>query len=142
MTPARKKLVQATWAQVIPIADAAAAMFYARLFLIDPTIRPLFRETDMAQQRKKLMQLIGIAVTSLDRLDALVPMVADLSRRHAGYGVRDEHYDSVGAALLWTLEQGLGSAWNAETKAAWTEVYGLLSGVMRRAQREAMAAAA
>jgi hemoglobin-like flavoprotein len=142
MTPARKKLVQATWAQVIPIADAAAAMFYARLFLIDPTTRPLFRETDMAQQRKKLMQLVGIAVTSLDRLDALVPMVADLGRRHAGYGVRDEHYDSVGAALLWTLEQGLGSAWNAETKAAWTEVYGLLSGVMRRAQREAMAAAA
>ena len=142
MTPAQKQLVQTTWGQVVPIADAAAAMFYARLFVIDPTTRPLFRATDLAQQRKKLMQVIGMAVTGLDKLDALVPTVEDLGRRHAGYGVRDEHYDSVGAALLWTLEQGLGSAWNAETKAAWTEVYGLLSGVMRRAQREATAVAA
>jgi len=142
MTPAQKQLVQTTWGQVVPIADAAAAMFYARLFLIDPSTRPLFRATDLAQQRKKLMHVIGMAVTGLDKLDALVPTVEDLGRRHAGYGVRDEHYDSVGAALLWTLEQGLGSAWNDETKAAWTEVYGLLSGVMRRAQREATAVAA
>lgn len=142
MTPAQKQLVQTTWGQVVPIADAAAAMFYARLFLIDPSTRPLFRATDLAQQRKKLMHVIGMAVTGLDKLDALVPTVEDLGRRHAGYGVRDEHYNSVGAALLWTLEQGLGSAWNDETKAAWTEVYGLLSGVMRRAQREATAVAA
>jgi hemoglobin-like flavoprotein len=142
MTPAQKKLVQASWRQVVPIADAAAAMFYARLFLIDPSTRPLFRATDMAQQRKKLVNVLGVAVAGLDRLDALVPMVEDLGRRHARYGVKDEHHDSVGASLLWTLEQGLGNAWNAETKAAWTEVYGLLSGVMRRAQREAMVIAA
>ena len=142
MTPAQIKLVQATWGQVVPIADAAAAMFYARLFEIDPTTRPLFRATDIVQQRKKLMHVIGMAVAGLDKLDALVPAVGDLGRRHAGYGVKDAHYDSVGAALLWTLEQGLGAAWNAETKAAWTEVYGLLSGVMRSAQRGAMAAAA
>jgi hemoglobin-like flavoprotein len=142
MTPAQKRLVQATWKQVVPVADAAAAMFYARLFLIDPTTRQLFRGTDMAQQRKKLLQVIGVAVAGLDRLDALMPAVADLGRRHAGYGVRDEHYDSVGAALLWTLEQGLGNSWNAEVKAAWSEVYTLLSGVMRRAQREAIMPAA
>jgi hemoglobin-like flavoprotein len=142
MTPAQKKLVQTSWGQVVPIADAAAGMFYARLFLIDPTTRPLFRATNMVQQRKKLVQVLAMAVAGLDRLDALVPVVEDLGRRHARYGVNDEHYDSVGAALLWTLAQGLGSAWNAETQAAWTEVYGLLSGVMRRAQREAMAVAA
>lgn len=142
MTPAQKKLVQASWGRVVPIADAAAATFYARLFLIDPTTRPLFRAADMARQRKKLMDVIGMAVAGLDRLDALVPTVEDLGRRHANYGVKDEHYDSVGAALLWTLEQGLGSAWNAETKAAWAEVYGLVSGAMRRAQREAMTVAA
>jgi hemoglobin-like flavoprotein len=117
-------------------------MFYARLFLIDPTTRPLFRATNMAQQRKKLVQVLTMAVTGLERLDVLVPVVEDLGRRHARYGVKDAHYDSVGEALLWTLEQGLGTAWNTETKAAWTEVYGLLSGIMRRAQREAMAAAA
>jgi hemoglobin-like flavoprotein len=142
MTPAQKKLVRTTWAQVGPVADTAAALFYARLFLIDPSTRPLFRTTNMVQQRKKLLHVIGVAVSGLDRLDALVPVVEDLGRRHATYGVKDEHYESVGAALLWTLEQGLGDAWNAETKAAWSEVYGLLSGIMRRAQREAMAPAA
>ncbi len=142
MTPSRKSLVQTTWAQVVPISDIAAAMFYDRLFDIDPTTRPLFRHVDLAQQRKKLVQVIAASVAGLDKLEALVPMVEDLGRRHAGYGVKDAHYDSVGAALLWTLEQGLGKAWNSETKAAWTEVYGLLSGVMRRAQREAVAAAA
>jgi hemoglobin-like flavoprotein len=142
MTPTQKHLVQTTWERVVPIADAAAAMFYARLFLVDPTTRALFRTTNMAQQRKKLLHVIGMAVAGLDKLETLVTAVEDLGRRHAGYGVKDVHYDSVGAALLWTLEQGLDTAWNAETKAAWTEVYGLLSGIMRRAQREAMAAAA
>jgi hemoglobin-like flavoprotein len=77
-------------------------------------------------------------VASLNRLDALVPVVEDLGHRHAGYGVKDEHYDSVGAALLWTLERGLGKAWTPQVAEAWTETYGLLSGVMRRAQAEAV----
>jgi hemoglobin-like flavoprotein len=137
MTPAQKTLVQATWKQVLPIADTAAALFYQRLFEIDPTTRPLFRTTDLAQQRKKLMHVIGVAVAGLDNLDRLVGTVEDLGRRHASYGVQDAHFDSVGAALLWTLEQGLGKAWNPDVAAAWTEVYGLLSGIMRRAMREA-----
>jgi hemoglobin-like flavoprotein len=138
MTPIQKELVQSTWKQVAPIADAAAVLFYNRLFEIDPSTKPLFNETDLPRQRKKLMQIIGTAVTSLNRLDALVPVVEDLGRRHAGYGVKDEHYDSVGAALLWTLEQGLGEAWTPDVKTAWTETYVLLSGVMRRAQAERM----
>jgi hemoglobin-like flavoprotein len=141
MTPVQKQLVQATWKQVVPIADTAAALFYQRLFEIDPSVRPLFRATDMAQQRKVLTQVIGMAIASLDKLDALIGTVEDLGRRHAHYGVKDEHYDSVGAALLWTLEQGLGKAWNAEVAAAWAEVYGVLSGVMRRAAKAAQAQA-
>jgi hemoglobin-like flavoprotein len=137
MLPAQKQLVRSTWAQVVPMADEAAALFYQRLFEIDPSTRPLFRATDMVQQRKKLLQVLGVAVSSLDNLGSLLKTVADLGRRHAGYGVRDEHYDSVGAALLWTLQQGLGSAWTPEVAAAWTETYKLLSGVMRRAQQEA-----
>jgi hemoglobin-like flavoprotein len=137
MISAKKHLIRTTWAQVVPIADQAAALFYQRLFEIDPSARDLFRATDMVQQRKKLLQVLGIAVSSLDNLGALVKTVEDLGRRHAGYGVKDEHYDSVGAALLWTLQQGLGSAWTAEVAAAWTEVYSLLSGIMRRAQQEA-----
>ena len=138
MTPIQKGLVQSTWKQVVPLADAAAIMFYDRLFEIDPTTRPLFRQTDMVHQRKKLIQIIGTAVASLERLDALVPVVEDLGRRHAGYCVEDKHYDSVGAALLWTLERGLGKEWTPQVAEAWTQTYGLLSGVMRRAQASVM----
>src|SRR5690348_3646993 len=111
MTPVQKNLIRTTWAQVLPIAESAAGLFYQRLFEIDPTTRALFRDTDMAQQRRKLLHVLGVAVSSLDNLGALMKTVEDLGRRHAGYGVKDAHYDSVGAALLWTLEEGLGSAW-------------------------------
>jgi hemoglobin-like flavoprotein len=110
MTPEQKQLVRDTWKQVAPIADAAADMFYRRLFEIDPTTRKLFRATDMVAQRKKLLQTLAFAIGGLDNLGALVSKVEDLGRRHAGYGVTDAQYDSVGAALLWTLEQGLGHA--------------------------------
>src|SRR6266480_1405098 len=122
-------LVADTWTQVAPIADAAAEIFYGRLFEIDPTTRKLFRATDMAAQRKKLLQMLSFAVNGLDDRDVLVSKVEDLGRRHAGYGVTDAQYDSVGAALLWTLEQGLGRAWTPAVASAWTEVYGMLSGI-------------
>jgi hemoglobin-like flavoprotein len=142
MTPLQKQLIRTTWAQVTPIADSAAGLFYQRLFEIDPATRALFRDTDMASQRKKLLHVLNIAVSSLDNLGSLMNTVEDLGRRHAGYGVKDMHYDSVGAALLWTLEQGLGPAWTPAVAAAWTEVYGLLSGVMRNAQKTVQAKAA
>jgi len=122
-----------TWKQVAPIADTAANLFYSRLFEIDPSTRKLFRATDMAAQRKKLLQTLSFVINGLDRLDLLVSKVEDLGRRHAGYGVTDAHYESVGAALLWTLEQGLGRAWTPAVASAWTEVYGMLSGIMRNA---------
>jgi hemoglobin-like flavoprotein len=141
MTPAQKKLVQSTWSKVVPIADTAAKMFYDRLFEIDPSTRPMFRGTDLAEQRRKLLQVLSAAIAGLDDLEGLLPVVQTLGRKHAAYDVKDAHYDSVGAALLWTLEQGLGAAWDAETAAAWTEVYGMVAGVMRRAQKEALAEA-
>jgi hemoglobin-like flavoprotein len=137
MTPFQKKLIRATWAQVLPLGDQATVLFYRRLFEIDPSARALFRDTDMVQQRKKLLHVLGVAVSSLDNLGALTRTVEDLGRRHAGYGVKDSHYDSVGAALLWTLEQGLGRAWTPDVALAWTEIYTLLAGVMRRAAQDA-----
>jgi hemoglobin-like flavoprotein len=137
MTPAQKNLVQSTWTLVVPIADFVTAMFYDRLFEIDPGSKELFQKTNLAEQRLKLLQVLSVAIAGLDDLDRLIPIVEELGRRHAGYGVKDEHYDSVGAALIWTLQRGLGAAWNPETAAAWTEVYGVLSHVMRRAQKEA-----
>jgi hemoglobin-like flavoprotein len=137
MTPEQKRLVRDTWKQVAPVADAAAGMFYRRLFKIDPTTRKLFRATDMVAQRKKLLQTLAFAIGGLDDLGVLVSKVEDLGRRHAGYGVTDAQYDSVGAALLWTLEQSLGPAWTPPVAAAWIEVYHLLSGIMRDAAARA-----
>ena len=110
MLPQQKLLIQASWAQVVPIADQAAAIFYQRLFETDPSARTLFGTADMTQQRRKLVQVLNVAVSSLDNLGALTKTVEDLGRHHAGYGVQESHYDSVGIALIWTLEQGLGSA--------------------------------
>ena len=136
MTPADKQIVQATFAQLAPLADQAAAMFYARLFDMDPSLRPLFT-TDLREQGKKLMQMIGVCVKGLDTLDQLVPAVRTLGQRHAGYGVTDAHYDTVGGALLWTLEMGLGEAFTPDVRAAWAAVYGVLATNMKSGARAA-----
>lgn len=139
MTPHQKRLVQMTFAKVAPIADAAAAMFYKRLFELDPNLRPLFK-TDITDQGRKLMQMIGVAVNGLDHLDELVPAVRQLGMRHAGYGVMDQHYDTVAAALLWTLERGLGPDFTPEVQDAWVAVYGVLASTMKDAARSAAVA--
>ena len=132
VTDVQKKLVQSTFATISPIADDAALLFYQRLFEIAPELRSMFRG-DMAEQRRKLMQMLTAAVKGLDRLEQLVPVVQDLGRRHSHYGVEARHYDTVGAALLWTLEMGLGAAFTAEVKDAWATVYGVLAATMKAA---------
>ena len=140
LTVTQKNLVQESFKTIVPIADDAAQLFYQRLFELDPSLRHMFRG-DMKEQRKKLMQMITAAVKGLDRLEQLVPVVEDLGRRHTGYGVTDAHYDTVGSALLWTLEMGLGSAFTPETKEAWAAVYGLLATTMKNAARAEVVAA-
>jgi hemoglobin-like flavoprotein len=125
-------LVQASWARVMPIADAAATMFYARLFALDASVKALFKP-DLREQKKKLMQTLSVAVDGLRNLPRLVPVLQELGARHAGYMVQDHHYELVGQALLWTLGEGLGDAFTPEIEAAWRRVYGVLAGVMRRA---------
>lgn len=133
-------LVQKSWSKILPISDKAAELFYNRLFEIDPSTKVLFKG-DMGVQGRKLMQMITAAVNGLNDLDGLVPVVQDLGRRHGGYGVQEAHYGSVGSALLWTLEQGLGDDFTDDVKIAWTETYMLLAGVMKDASaKEAKAA--
>jgi hemoglobin-like flavoprotein len=138
MTPRQILLVQTTFAQVEPIAETAAALFYARLFELDPSLRPLFT-TDIQEQGRKLMQTIAVAVRGLDNLDALVPAVRALGKRHAGYGVQDQHYETVAAALIWTLEAGLGDAFTPEVREAWATVYWLLADTMKDGAPEPLA---
>ena len=132
MAPEQKHLIRSSFAKVAPIAPAAAAMFYDRLFTLDPELRSLFRG-DLKEQGRKLMGMIATAVANLDKLDAITPAIQNLGRRHAAYGVSDADYDTVGEALLWTLEQGLGSDFDDATRNAWAHCYGILSGAMKSA---------
>lgn len=126
------ELVQGTFKEVVPIADKAAEIFYDKLFEMDPGLKPLFKG-DMKEQGKKLMTMIGTAVNGLSNLDAIVPAVQNLGRNHVGYGVEDSHYDTVGGALIYTLETGLGDSFTPEVKDAWVEVYTLLATTMKDA---------
>jgi nitric oxide dioxygenase len=129
MTPRQKVLVRETFAKVVPISDQAAALFYSRLFETAPALKKLFK-TDLQVQGRKLMQMIGYCVDKLDALEELVPAVKELGRKHAGYRVSSADYAAVGAALLWTLEQGLGPAFTSEVKEAWGDVYQTLASTM------------
>jgi len=123
-------LVQASFAEVRPIAAVAAELFYTRLFVLDPSLRPMFRG-DLAHQGRMLMAMLNSAVNGLTQLDTVVPVVRQLGARHAKYGVRDEHYATVGSALLWTLEQGLGEKFTPAVRDAWAAAYDMLAGVMQ-----------
>jgi len=126
------RLVQQSWKDVVPISATAAELFYRNLFTLDPGLEPLFRG-DMKAQGEKLMTMIGVAVNKLDDLDALLPVLHNLGRRHAGYGVKDHHYESVAAALLATLSQALGERFTPALKRSWIHAYDLIANTMMAA---------
>lgn len=128
-------LVQASFARLVPMQDAAADLFYDRLFALTPKLRELF-PSDLRDQKRKLMQMIATAVGGLNNLDKLVPAVKALGARHSGYGVTAAHYRIVGEALLWTLEQGLGEECTPEVRSAWVKVYGIVSATMQAGSAE------
>jgi len=135
LTPQQIQLIQSSFEKVVPITEKAAELFYGRLFETAPHVKPLFAQSNMKDQGKKLMDMLTVVVRGLNRLDQLVPAVQQLGQRHARYGVKDEHYAPVGAALLWTLEQGLGPAFTSETREAWGTAYGVLATTMKDAAR-------
>ncbi len=138
MTPDQVTMVKDTWAQVAPISEQAAELFYGKLFELNPAYKDLFKG-DMKNQGKMLMSMLNTAVTSLDKLDAIVPAVQALGKRHVDYGVVEEDYAVVAQALLWTLGQGLGDAFTDEVEEAWTITYTTLASVMIEASKEAAA---
>ncbi len=140
MTPDQKLLVKETWQKILPIQEQAAELFYSRLFEQYPEARPFFTG-DMKEQGRKLMAMLNTAVNSLDKLDDLIEPVRELGERHVDYGVEPKDYDKVGAALLWTLEQGLGPQFTPPVEAAWTEIYEMVATVMKQGAAEQKGAA-
>ena len=129
MNPTQIELVQESFSKVAPISEAAAVIFYDRLFEVAPSVKAMF-PADMTEQRKKLMMMLAAVVGGLKNLDSILPAASALAKRHVGYGAKPEHYPVVGGALLYTLEKGLGEAWTPELSDAWTAAYGTLSGYM------------
>jgi hemoglobin-like flavoprotein len=134
MTPEQAQIVKLSFAQVMRNKDQVGMMFYDRLFEIAPEVRPLFKG-DIAGQSRKLMDTLALAVGMLRDMPTLVMTLQGLARRHVGYGVKDEHYDKVGEALLWTLENGLGDAFTPQVRDAWAALYTTVANVMRDAAR-------
>jgi hemoglobin-like flavoprotein len=130
MTPDQIRLVQRSWAQVLPIQSKAAELFYERLFEEDTALRALFN-SDMHEQRRKLIQMLALAVNNLSDLHALTPKLHELGARHAEYGVHHDDYATVGSALMWTLEQGLGSAFTPAVRDAWSDAFAWLAATMQ-----------
>lgn len=137
MTLEQIDLVKTSFAKIEPEAETVADLFYTKLFELDPSLESLFTG-DMREQGRKLMNMLGLAVRGLDRIDELGPAVRALGMRHAGYGVKEFHYELVATALLWTLEQGLGEEFNVNTREAWTSVYYFLAGEMKSSSRESL----
>ena len=129
MTPDQVKAIQGSFLKVQPISEQAAELFYARLFEIAPAVRPLFRG-DMKEQGRMLMAVLAAVVRGLGNLQSILPAASALAKRHVGYGVKAADYAPVGAALLWTLERGLGEQWTPELAAAWGAAYNALSEFM------------
>src|SRR5277367_93351 len=129
MTPDQAKLVQQSFSKVAPISDQAAILFYDRLFEVAPQVKSMF-PADMSEQRKKLMATLAVVVGGLGNLTSILPAASALAKRHVAYGAKPEHYPVVGAALLWTLEKGLGDGWTPDVAEAWKAAYGTLSGFM------------
>jgi methyl-accepting chemotaxis protein len=135
ITARQKKLVQESFKKVVPIAPTAATLFYERLFELDPSLRTLFK-TNLEEQGRKLMSALATLVRGLDDLEGALPIILKMGSQHATYGVKPEHYPTVGRALLDTLKKGLGKSFTAEHRDAWSTVYSTVAAIMQKAEPE------
>ena len=138
ITPAQIALVQSSFQHVLPIADVAGLLFYERIFTMAPEARALFGD-DIALQASRTMAAVKTAVDGLDDLERVAPFLVRLGARHVRYGVVPAHFDLVGGALLWTLEQGLGEAFTPEVHDAWAAAFGIIAAAMLTGMEQASA---
>lgn len=125
-------MIRDSWLRVLPIKERAAELFYERLFELDPNVKPLFKGK-LDFQGDKLMTTLNVVVNSLDDLSGVEAMLQAMGKRHIIYGVEAAHYETVGAALLWVLKQGLGEYFTQEVEEAWVIAYGLIATTMKEA---------
>ena len=128
-TDSEIELVRTTWEKASADPEAAARLFYGKLFETAPAVKPLFT-SDMTEQGRKLMQMIGVAVNNMDRLEEIVPALIEMGKRHDEYGAQPEHYPVVGEVLIDTLSTALGDEFSEEAEQAWSKTYSALASTM------------
>jgi hemoglobin-like flavoprotein len=126
IAPEDLNAIRSTFAVASRDAKAMASRFYAVLFTLDPSLRSLFHG-DMNNQGEKLMSMLTLIVSNLERLDHLLPTVRQLGLRHVAYGVKEAHYATVGTALIEALRQQTGETWTTKADSAWEKAYQLLA---------------
>src|SRR2546421_2148695 len=117
MTARQQQLIRETFPMLLEMAGPLSQLFYGRLFQLDPSVRPMFRG-DIRAQGRKLIDMLAVLVEGLGHPEQHLPPLHALGQRHAGYGVRPEHYETVRAAFGWALAQALQLEFRGEVKAA------------------------
>ncbi|HWA38022.1 MAG TPA: globin domain-containing protein [Burkholderiales bacterium] len=135
MTPEQIELVRGTWRGIVPVRDTFAELFYGKLFSLDPALRPLFKG-DLVEQGRNLAAMVSILVRNLASPEAVQRAMRELGGRHHSYGVREQHYETVGVALLWALDMSHGEPLGPEARAAWQAAYALIAGAMQEGARQ------
>ena len=125
-------IVQQSWTKIIPIRDDAAALFYTRLFELDPSLRSRFKG-DVTEQTRTWGTMVSIAVANLERPFILLPTLYSLGAQQEKNGIQAHHYDIAGIALLDTLQCVLGEAFTPEIRAAWANGYRAITNVLKTA---------
>lgn len=134
LSPGEVELVRDSFEDAMGDPEATTGLFYGRLFELDPSVRPLFKG-DMREQGRKLAETLRLVVSGLEEPERIVPALESLGRRHVDYGVEERHYETVGEALLWTLERRLGDGFSPEAEDAWARAYTTMASVMKQAAR-------
>lgn len=129
MTREEKQLVRNSFEALHDVAQPMVMLFYGRLFELDPSLRGMFK-APIKEQAAKLVATLQVAVDSLDDLDALLPKLRELGRRHAELGVETRHYSLVEQALLWAITRALEGGCSAATRDAWQKLLRTISGEM------------
>jgi nitric oxide dioxygenase len=129
LTTKQKRLVRDSFESVQAYGTSVVVLFYGRLFEIAPETRSLFK-IDIREQSRKLVETLGMTIEALDKFEELLPVLAELGRKHVGYGVQPYQYEQLRSALLWALGQALGLEFDRETRAAWDQLLSMISAVM------------
>jgi hemoglobin-like flavoprotein len=127
--PTKREVVRTSFAKIVLVPDVGA-MFYDRLFSIDPSLRSLFKD-NIVETGRLLMTVVSVAIDNLDQMERIIPAIRNLGRRHRGYGVKPADYEAGKDAFLWAIEQALGEDFTPPVRDAWLTWYQSLAAEMQ-----------